>query len=128
MSTRSLDDLDGRFKPVVFEFLSRLTEAKIPVLIVSVLRTIEEQQQNITNGVSWTMNSKHLPQPPNGKSLAIDLVPYQQFLLNGEDKLQWDGSDPVWQKMAVIATGLGMRCGYFWKERDLGHFEYVEKL
>lgn len=121
--SRSLNDLSYRFKPTCFEFLARCTEAGIPLLIVDTLRTPEEHAVNLAKGVSWTQNSKHLAQEPDGKSLAIDVCPYEIYQLNGPDKLQWaDG--PVWQKIGEIGERLGMRWGGRWKQKDLGHFEY----
>lgn len=123
--SRALNDIDARFRPAVFEFLARCVEAKIPVLIVDTLRTAEEQTQNIKRGVSWTTNSKHLPQQPDGKSFAIDIVPYQQFILHGQNKLMWDSFDPVWLKIGEIGESLGMKWGGRWTKRDMGHFEYI---
>lgn len=123
--SRSLNDLSYRFKPTCFEFLARCVEAGIPLLIVDTLRTPEEHAANLAKGVSWTQNSKHLPQDPDGKSLAIDVVPYEIWQANGPDKLNWNDQDPVWEKLGVIGEKLGMRWGGRFKpHRDLGHFEY----
>ncbi len=121
--SRKLNDLSGIFRSTVFEFLARATEASIPLMIIDTLRTPEEQAQNIANGVSWTTNSKHLPQA-DGKSLAIDVCPYETFQLKGPDKLQWDSTDPVWEKLAQIGEACGMISGHRWKQKDSGHFEY----
>lgn len=125
--SRSLNDLDYRVRSTVFEFLARCAEAGIPIIIVDTLRTPEEQAANIAKGVSWTTNSKHLPQAETKKSLAIDVAPFDVYQLHGPDKLKWDGSDPVWQRIGII----GEKCGLKWGGRfkppakpDLGHFEY----
>ena len=124
--SRSLDDLDSRFKIIVFEFLARLTEEQILVLVVNTLRTPEEQSAAVKNGFSGTMNGKHLPQPPEKKSRAIDICPYLEFQLKGPDKLQWDASDPIWTKIGLIGEKLGLRWGGRWKQpHDPGHFEDV---
>ena len=125
--SRKLDDLDSRFKPVAMELLARCTEISAPVLIITTGRTVDEQKEAVANKVSWTMNSKHLPQPPEGKSLAIDICPFDQFMLSGPDKLQWDEKDPVWQKIGAIGVSLGLKWGVVIKGRhcDLGHFEYI---
>lgn len=121
--TRALNDLSGRCKVRVFEFLARCLEAGIPVQIINVLRTTEEQIENIKNGVSWTLLSKHLPQPPENRSEAIDVCPFSQFDLHGPDKLQWDGTDPAWLKIGEIGENAGLLWGGRWKVKDLGHFE-----
>lgn len=115
--SRKLDDLDPRFKEVVFELLARLTEAGIAVMIVDTLRTPQEQAENIRKGVSWTKNSKHL----SGK--AIDICPYDIYSLHGPDKLSWGSSQPVWEKIGAIGEKLGLVWGGRWQQRDMGHFE-----
>jgi hypothetical protein len=115
--SRQLDDLSPEFKPLALELLARLTEARIPVLIVDTLRTAAEQAENLKNGVSWTLNSRHLTGD------AIDIVPYQVYHLEGPDKLTWDASNPIWSRIGPIGEKLGLIWGGRWKVRDLGHFE-----
>ena len=122
--SRALNDLDYRIKNVVFEFLARCLEAGIPLMIVDTLRTPEEQASNIAKGVSWTPNSKHLPNA-DGKSLAIDVCPFETFQLHGPDKLQWNTDDPAWPMIGKIGESLGLRWGGRWAVKDMGHFEYV---
>lgn len=117
--SRKLDDLSPAFKPLAIELLARAVEAGIAVMIIDTLRTPEEQQELIDRGVSWTRHSKHLTGD------AIDICPYDQFLLHGLRKLQWNGSDPVWARLGGIGEKLGLRWGGRWKQRDLGHFELV---
>ena len=117
--SRRLDDLSARFRPLAVEFLARLTEAGIHVMIIDTLRTPAEHAANLAKGVSWTTHSKHL----DGD--AIDVCPYMQWQLNGPDKLQWDATDPVWAAIGRIAEECGLRWGGRWKQKDLGHVEYV---
>lgn len=116
--SRKLDDLSPRFRPLVFALLARLTEAGIPVMIIDTLRTPEEHAENLANGTSWTMHSKHL----DGE--AIDICPFAVYDLVGPNKLQWDAGHPVWKKIGTIGESLGLRWGGRWKQRDMGHFEY----
>jgi hypothetical protein len=116
--SRALDDLSPRFRPLAVELLARLTEAKIPVLIIDTLRTPAEHAANLARGVSWTTRSKHL----DGD--AIDICPYSQYDAHGPDKLLWTASDPIWQRIGVIGEALGLRWGGRWSIPDLGHFEY----
>lgn len=118
--SRNLDDLSPRFRPLAFEFLARCVEQGIPVCIVGTGRTPAEHAANLAKGVSWTQHSKHL----DGD--AIDVCPYSEWHTNGPDKLAWDASSPLWAKLAMIGRSVGLRCGYDWKQKDLGHFEYVE--
>src|ERR1043165_9615902 len=108
MSSRALDDLTPEMKPKAMELIARCAEAGIPVMIINTLRTLAEQQQNVAKGVSWTMNSKHLPQAPTFKSDAIDICPYDVYNLSGPAKLQWDGGNPVWGRIGAIGEKLGL--------------------
>ena len=122
--SRALDDLDSAFKPLAMELISRCTEAGIPVMIITTSRTLEEQAEALKNGFSSTMNGKHLPQSPEGKSKAIDICPFFEFQLHGPDKLQWDSDDPIWTKIGLIGEKMGLRWGGRWKKpHDPGHFE-----
>jgi len=129
--SRSLDDLDPAFKPLAIELIARLIEQGIMHMIIDTLRTPEEQAENLAKGVSWTLKSKHLAQPPLGKSKAIDLCPFLQYDLYSTDKLQWDAKDPVWQKMGTVAKKIsGIKWGVwlansagFLVNVDPGHFQ-----
>ena len=119
--SRALDDLDPIFRPLAFQLVARLVEAGIPILIVDTLRTPAEHQVNLLKGTSWTKHSKHLD------GLAIDIVPYEVYTLKpGGEKLAWDAEWPLWERIGVIGESLGLRWGGRWKQKDLGHFEYVE--
>jgi hypothetical protein len=124
MPSRRLDDLAPIFRPVAMALLARLTEARIPVLITCTLRTAAEQTEAVISGHTKVAHSKH------EDGLAIDLVPFSQFLLHGDDKLQWNTLDSVWLQMGAIGEALGLRwggrftplnsIGVGW---DPGHFE-----
>lgn len=116
--SKALDDLSARFKPLAIELLARCTEAGIMVMIIETRRTLAEHEANLAKGVSWTQHSKHL----DGD--AIDICPYVNYVLQGTNKLDWDASDPVWQKLGPIGERLGLRWGGRWAVRDMGHFEY----
>jgi hypothetical protein len=117
--SRRLDDLSPKMRPLADQFLAKLVEAKIPVLIITTSRTLEEQRKAVEAGTSWTMNSRHL------SGNAIDVVPYETYVLRGGVRLQWDDKDPVWQKIGAIGQALGLKWGVVrnGKRIDLGHFE-----
>jgi len=119
--SRKLDDLSARFKPKAIEFLARCVEAGIALMVIDTLRTPEEQAANLAKGVSWTLNSKHLTGD------AIDVCPYEIYTAAaGGDKLAWDSTAPAWQELGIIGEALGLRWGGRWKQKDMGHLEYVE--
>lgn len=122
---RRLNELSDRFRPIAVELLAQLTEAKIPVLITFTGRTAAEQAIAFASGASKVQYSKH----QDGD--AIDICPYDQYLLHGEDKLQWNTEDPIWKQIGAIGEGLGLRWGGRFKPLnkagigwDPGHFEY----
>jgi hypothetical protein len=53
------------------------------------------------------------------------LAPYDVYALAGPDKLMWDSANPVWGKLGAIGERLGLRWGGRWRQKDMGHFEYV---
>ena len=118
--SRRLDDLHPAMRGKAVELIARCIEAGIMIAIVDTLRTADEHQENLKKGTSWTLNSRHLV----GK--AIDVAPWFEWRLYGADKLNWDASDPVWQKIGDIGEKLGLRWGGRWKQKDMGHFEIVE--
>jgi peptidoglycan L-alanyl-D-glutamate endopeptidase CwlK len=116
---RTLDSLDPRFLPLVYQLLARLTEAGILVMIIETRRTEAQHQADLASGHSWIAHSLHQD------GLAIDLAPYQTYNETGADKLQWQASDPLWGRMGAIGKALGLGWGGDWQQKDLGHFEFV---
>lgn len=122
----SLSSLDPRFQPLAYQFLAQCVEQKILVLITNTRRTAEEQAIAVATGHSQVQHSKHQD------GLAIDVVPYAQYILHGSAKLQWDASDPAWWALGKIGEGLGLRWGGRFKPLDArglgwdpGHMEMV---
>lgn len=48
----------------------------VNIQILDGIRTFAEQQRNLATGASQTLNSRHLPQPPDNLSCAIDAWAY----------------------------------------------------
>ncbi len=115
-----LKDLDPRFRPHAILLLAKSVEARIPIVIVETLRTPEQHAINVANGRSWIARSLHC------SGLAIDICPFDLFDLHGPDKLAWNADEPVWQVLGKIGESIGLRWGGRWKQKDMGHFEYVE--
>ncbi len=117
---KSLDALDSTFRPQVDDFLGQCDAAGILLTVIDTDRTETEQRQKLADGVSWTQHSLHLPQPPEGKSKAIDVCPTVYLPIKG-----WNPAGELWQRLGAI----GEQCGMFWGGRwtnhpDLGHFQY----
>lgn len=104
---------------LISDDVTRLPGCKM--VIVDGLRTEEEQIQNMVAGVSWTMNSKHLPND-NGKSEAID------FALVWKNKVvqQLPVYERVWMacyRPSGHFLGLDLEWGGNWKSRDGPHIQ-----
>jgi peptidoglycan L-alanyl-D-glutamate endopeptidase CwlK len=124
---RDLNELASYFKPMAQDLLLACAQAGIPVRVVSTGRTPEEQAQKLNAGQSWTLASMHLPQPPEGKSEAIDIVPEQ---ILDENKADWDPTNPLWGQIGAIGKDLGLEWGGDWTHLNGGtgdpsHFQYV---
>lgn len=137
---KALNLLHPDFQPRAERLLARCVEAGIMIMIVETWRSQAAHEEDVKNGRSWVKKSKHqntitkiiptvlmktlkidncfIP-----ASLAIDIAPYSQYQLHGSDKLQWDGDDPVWQKLGKIGKSLGLRWGGRWQTADMAHFE-----
>jgi hypothetical protein len=123
---KDLTELASYMRPLVDELLTRATEAGLDPVIEDTGRTAVEQEQKLNLGVSWTTKSKHLPQPPEMKSEAIDIVPRACM---SEKFWGWTGkvaiSHPHWGRLIEIGESLGLKCGVHFSHSDPGHFEYV---
>jgi peptidoglycan L-alanyl-D-glutamate endopeptidase CwlK len=118
---KELSELASYFEPLAEQLINLCQAAGINVAIIDTGRTPAEQEQKIAQGVSWVSRSKHEPQPPEGKSEAIDLCPVDYLSM----KL-WNPQGPLWAQMGAIGKQLGLGWGGDWKEHpDVGHFEYI---
>lgn len=93
-------------------------------MIINTRRTAQEQEQAVSSGHSWVAHSKH------EDGLAIDICPYEMYAVSGENKLDWNTSDPIWWKIGEIGESIGLRWGGRFSAvdktkmgKDPGHFE-----
>lgn len=97
-----------------------LALSAVDIACVDGRRTVEEQRQNVQDGTSWTMDSRHLPDPIDNLAFAVDLYPY----VNGKI----DHSDYAYQRLAKAGfraaseLGIDIRWGGFWKKPDKPHW------
>lgn len=88
------------------------------------IRTVEQQAENIKNGVSWTMDSNHLPDE-NGDVLAGDIYPW----VNGNTSHKREHYKRVAKAMFAAAQELNIDIdwGGFWggEQEDMPHWELV---
>ena len=119
----SLTELASYMLPLAQELIQRAAVAGIEPIVIDTGRTPAEQQVKIEQGVSWTLNSKHEPQPPEGKSEAIDIAPKSLLAT----KL-WSPDSPLWMQLGAIGKEIGLEWGGDWppNERDPSHFQYIK--
>jgi D-alanyl-D-alanine carboxypeptidase len=122
----SLNDADSHARPLFEQLLQNCVKEGVPCRIVDIIRTPTQQEQKLKDGVSWTKNSLHLPQPFENKSKAIDIVPLS---ILSENKPDWDPKHPDWQKIGPIGEELGLEWGGRWPDNpphsrpDPSHFQ-----
>jgi hypothetical protein len=123
---KEISGLASYMQPVAEAVIADANAAGLDVVIEDTDRSVSEQQQKIATGVSWTSHSKHLPQPPEMKSEAIDLVPRICLSLK---YWGWNGtienSHPAWGQLIAIGEGHGLHCGVHFPHPDPGHFQWV---
>lgn len=128
---KEISELASYMQPLCVQFINLCQAAGLPVTIEDTGRDEAQQQENLKAGRSWTQNSRHLPQPPEGKSEAFDAVPK---VLLSDKYWGWHGtlenSDPRWLQMGQIGEELGLRWGGRWPNNpphskpDPGHFQW----
>jgi hypothetical protein len=98
-----------------------LEDDEIYLSTISTIRTKEEQAQYVKGGTSWTLNSLHLPQPPNNLSLAVDVCPVPLLTMKN-----WNPASPLWDRVGEVAAEVGLRWGV-WKKDKEGKLRNVDK-
>lgn len=128
---KSLQELASYMVPLAQQLLDQCAAAGLPLTIEDTGRDEATQTINIAAGRSWTPHSRHLPQPPEMKSEAIDCVPTALLTVK---YWGWHGSlensDPLWRRMGEIGESIGLHWGGRWptdpphSRTDPGHFQF----
>lgn len=126
-STRSLENLQ-RVHPDLVACVTIALYKFTPVdfMVIEGLRTKEQQRIYFEEGVTWTMNSKHLLQK-DGTAHAVDLAPIIDGAVPWE---KWEYFEQVNEAMTKAAEYLGIKItwGGTWKQKkrkDGPHFQLV---
>lgn len=85
------------------------------VVTIETLRDLERQHYYLSIGVSKTLKSLHLPQPPNQLALAVDACPEPYLKVKG-----WAPGADLWLKYTALARAAGLECGADWRGKDRG--------
>ena len=117
-SEKRLNDLEPKMADVC---RLALRYSRVDFSIVETLRTLEQQQLNVVNGDSWTLNSKHLANK-KGLSEAVDIYPW----VNGQTSHSKEHYNQVAKAMfrAAIELGVQIKWGGFWGQMDCPHWEF----
>lgn len=88
------------------------------------VRDIEQQRAFVKRGVSWTMESFHLPQE-DGYSWAIDLYP-TNYDRNNPELMDREFRE-ICRAMDMAASDLGIEVehGHYWGKKDSPHHQFV---
>lgn len=119
-SKKELDRLKTAHPDLQKLMLRLASTTTIPFAILECARSPAQQRINIKKGVSWTMNSRHIPS--NNKccrcACAVDIAP----TVNGKVSWAW----PLYHKLAPLVkkaakeVGVPVEWGGDWKRNQDG--------
>ncbi len=121
--TRSKKNLKGVHEDLLRVLHHAIEFSSIDFLVLEGLRTKEQQRINVSHGVSWTMNSRHLT------GHAVDLAPWVDNKIDWNEVMFWRAMGHAVCRAAHIESvpiiwGALRKHGGDWKrQNDAGHFE-----
>jgi len=126
LSQDSLDALAGAEPGLRNVVLRAIEITDVDFSVIQTIRSEAQQRINIENGVSWTMDSKHLPNE-NDEVEAVDIYPWHGGQTDHSPELY----DRIAKAMFQAAAEQGYPLtwgGFWWKDdgttgRDRPHFE-----
>ena len=112
----NLDKLADSTRKAAYEWYQYLLDTDTEVSIYDTLRTKQQQEQNVQNGVSQTMRSYHLV------GQALDFVP----VVDSKGSVDWNGYARAEIRRAIErAKNLGFTWGGDWTSfADQPHLQY----
>jgi len=126
INSRDLNELLPVVKSKAEAFIETCKQNDIDLLVTSTYRDIESQNELYAQG--RTKDGKIVTNAKGGESFhnyrcALDVVP----LVFG--KPDWDGSHPVWKKVAEIGESIGLEWAGNWKSfKEQAHFQFTNGL
>ena len=111
LSQRSLDKLEGVDERLIAVVDYAISVTKVDFGVICGLRTIEEQRELVSSGVSKTMNSKHL------EGRAVDLMAYIGSRGSWELSVYDEIADAM--KEGAFSEGVAIRWGAAWNLPDI---------
>ena len=98
-----------------------ITYTRVDFSVVDVRRTLQEQRDNIANGVSWTMDTRHFPDPSDNLAFAADIYPWHKGKTDHSEHLYNEIAKAMFR--AAIELGVDLQWGGFWKTPDKPHWQ-----
>jgi peptidoglycan L-alanyl-D-glutamate endopeptidase CwlK len=126
INSRDLNELLPVVKAKAEAFIEACKQNDIDLLVTSTYRDIESQNELYAQG--RTKDGKIVTNAKGGESFhnyrcALDVVP----LVAG--KPDWDGSHPIWKKVAEIGESIGLEWAGNWKSfKEQAHFQFTNGL
>ena len=120
LGTASSKHLEGGKPDLVAVGRRAIEITSMDFSVVDVLRNESEQRANIKNGVSWTMDSRHLPDD-DGLAFAADLYPYYEGKTQHRPWMYRQIAEAMFR--AAIELGVDIEWGGFWKGQDMPHWQ-----
>ena len=113
-SKRSHRNLIGIYPDLAFAATEALKISQVDITVLDGIRTIQEQEELVESGASWTVDSYHL------YGLAIDLTAY----INGI-RFELDPNKQVYtaMKSVIQAHGIKAECGMDLWDKDIYHWQ-----
>ena len=100
------------------EMVDMATAREICPVTIETIRELDRQQHYVGLGVSWTLKSYHLAQPPHDLSLAFDLAP-QEYLSHP----LWNPDGEKWDQLGDLGQLIGLEWGFQLWRKDKPHFQ-----
>lgn len=124
ISSRDINDLHPKVKPMAEAFKAKCAEAGLSVTIYSTFRDHESQNDLYAQG--RTKPGKIVTKAKGGDSfhnwrVAFDAAP------TVDGKIDWNDSK-AFEKMGAIGESVGLEWGGRWKFKDMPHFQFTGGL
>lgn len=101
-----------------------ITISEVDFSVVEGVRDIEKQKENIANGVSWTLESHHLPNE-DGVAQAVDIYPWVEGKTNHGEDYYGKIAKAIFKASQIL--GIQIEWGGLWtsKHKDTPHWQIV---
>jgi peptidoglycan L-alanyl-D-glutamate endopeptidase CwlK len=93
--------------------------------VIQGLRDKVEQEINVRNGVSWTMDSYHLADE-DGVARAVDIYPWQQGTSHKKEHYRRVAKAMFEGAQVIYIEPFRLEWGGFWHKPDMPHWQLIK--